>query len=273
MIRARSGTSESCPESSAGDANSLLCTTMQFPFRLASLIPFWHTSEEANPGPPKFNFTSGDDVFSPMDLVSMSKPGVGIANPAGDLLLLPIKTYNVIEVECAQINCCTGDASDALYRCCRDRHSFLLTSLGAADQQSHQFIVSDRDSVFWLDSRTIAHIVHIETEESPYEKYDLKALSLELKDSSDGDAGHLHVLDSSFIATLPTSGASDFRYLPQAQRLIFYDQISKDGYFTTYLPEEEATELEDSPPFFASMFNSLNDPDPDLYVAINLESP
>ncbi|KAG9222281.1 hypothetical protein CCMSSC00406_0006578 [Pleurotus cornucopiae] len=212
---------------------------MQFPFRLASLIPFWRSSDE--PRPPKYNFTLGDDVFSPMDLVSMSKPGTGFANPAGDLFLLPIKTYNATEVE--------------------DRYSVLLSSLGVAGQRTHELVLGERDSVFWLDSRTIAHVVHIETEESPYEQYDLKALSLDLKDSSDGDAGYLRVLSSSLIATLPTLGASDFQYLPQAQRLVFYDQISKDGYFPAYGPEEEAEQLEDPPPFFASMFERLDDSD------------
>ncbi|KAF7436247.1 hypothetical protein PC9H_003076 [Pleurotus ostreatus] len=130
---------------------------MQFPlFHLASLLPFWPPKER----PPKFNFTRGDDVFSPMDMVSMKKTGAGIANPTGDMFLLPIKTYNETEAEY--------------------QHSMLLSSLGMAVQQTHEFTLSDRDSVFWLDSRTIAHIVHIETEDYPYEKYNLKALSLDL---------------------------------------------------------------------------------------------
>ncbi|KAL4261804.1 hypothetical protein AB1N83_006458 [Pleurotus pulmonarius] len=217
---------------------------MPFPLWLASLIPFWRTSDESRP--PKYNFILGDDVFSPTDLVSMSKPRRVIANPAGDLFLLTIKTYNATEVG--------------------DRHSVLLSSLpGAAGQQTHGFVVGDRDSVFWLDSRTIGHVVHIDTEASPYEQYDLKALSLEFKDSSDDNAGHLRVLRPSLIATLPTLGASDFRYLPQARRLVFYDQISKDGYFTAYPPEEEETEqfVEDPPPFFASMFERLDGLDSD----------
>ncbi|KAF7436256.1 hypothetical protein PC9H_003085 [Pleurotus ostreatus] len=221
---------------------------MQFPFRLDYLIPFWRTSDE--PRPPKYNFTLGDDVFSPMDLVSMSKPGTAFANPAGDLFLLPIKTYNATEVD--------------------DRHSVLLSSLGAAGQHTHELVLGERDSVFWLDSRTIAHVVHIETEESPYEQYDLKALSLDLKDSSEGHTGYLRVLSSSLIATLPTLGALDFQYLPQAQRLVFYDQISKDGYFPAYGPEEEAEQLEDPPPFFGSMFERLDDSDLDSYVVREL---
>ncbi|KDQ31364.1 hypothetical protein PLEOSDRAFT_1102336 [Pleurotus ostreatus PC15] len=214
---------------------------MQFPFRLDYLIPFWRTSDELRP--PKYNFTLGDDVFSPMDLVSMSKPGTAFANPAGDLFLLPIKTYNATEVD--------------------DRHSILISSLGAAGQHTHELVLGERDSVFWLDSRTIAHVAHIETEESPYEQYDLKALSLDLKDSSEGHTGYLRVLSSSLIATLPTLGALDFQYLPQAQRLVFYDQISKDGYFPAYGPEEEAEQLEDPPPFFGSMFERLDDSDLD----------
>ncbi len=124
--------------------------------------------------------------------------------------------------------------------------------------------------MFWLDSRTIGHVVHIDAEASPHEQYDLKALSLEFEDSSDGNPGYL-VLSSSLIATLPTLGASDFRYLPQAGRLVFYDQVSKDGYFTMYPSEEEAEQLvEDPPPFFASMFERLDGLDSDSYAVHKL---
>ncbi|KDQ31372.1 hypothetical protein PLEOSDRAFT_1102342 [Pleurotus ostreatus PC15] len=207
---------------------------MQFPlFHLASLLPFWPPKER----PPKFNFTRGDDVFSPMDMVSMRKPGAGIANPTGDMFLLPIKTYNETEAEY--------------------QHSMLLSSLGMNVQQTHEFTLSDRDSVFWLDSRTIAHIVHIETEDYPYEKYNLKALSLDLKDSLDDDAGYLRVLHSSFVATLPTITGSDFRYLPQAQRLVFYDQIPEDDNFTMYRPEEAPVYFDGPPPDYTSMLTRV----------------
>lgn len=140
---------------------------------------------------------------------------------------------------------------------CRYQHSILLSSLGTIGQQTHEFTLSDRDHVFWLDSRTIAHVVHFETEEFPYEKYDLRALSLDLEDSSDGDAGYLRVLHSSFVATLPTITGSDFRYSSQAQRLVFYDQLPEDGNFTMYRPEEAPVYFDGPPPDYASMLTRV----------------
>ncbi|KAF9492064.1 hypothetical protein BDN71DRAFT_1591857 [Pleurotus eryngii] len=76
-----------------------------------------------------------------------------------------------------------------------------------AVKQTHEFTLCDRDSVFWLDSRTIAHIVHIETEEYPYEKYGSKAPSLDRKDSFDSDAGYLQEAPVYFDGPPPDYGS------------------------------------------------------------------
>lgn len=42
-----------------------------------------------------FSFKEGSDVFSPNDLVKLARPGSGVANPAGDLVLVSVSKYSV----------------------------------------------------------------------------------------------------------------------------------------------------------------------------------
>ena len=42
-----------------------------------------------------FSFKEGSDVFSPKDLVQLARPGAGVANPAGDLLIVPVSKYSL----------------------------------------------------------------------------------------------------------------------------------------------------------------------------------
>lgn len=42
----------------------------------------------------EFSFKEGPDVFTPKDLVGLSRPGTGLANDAGDLVLVPVSKYN-----------------------------------------------------------------------------------------------------------------------------------------------------------------------------------
>ena len=41
-----------------------------------------------------FAFKTGNDRFTPQDLVELPRPGAGIANPAGDLVLVSISKYS-----------------------------------------------------------------------------------------------------------------------------------------------------------------------------------
>ena len=44
-----------------------------------------------------FQWKEGDGVFSPKDLVGLGRPGVGVANDAGDLVLVPYSKYDFEE--------------------------------------------------------------------------------------------------------------------------------------------------------------------------------
>lgn len=84
---------------------------MRFPFfALAAQIPFhnspyYSTFSPIDPAPTKmdtlnsagvdpFKFREGPDVFSPKDLVELTRPGQGVANPSGDLVLVPVTKYS-----------------------------------------------------------------------------------------------------------------------------------------------------------------------------------
>ena len=44
-----------------------------------------------------FEFKTGANVFSPVDLVKLPRPGTGAANPAGDLFITPVSKYSIEE--------------------------------------------------------------------------------------------------------------------------------------------------------------------------------
>lgn len=41
-----------------------------------------------------FAFKTGADVFTPRDLVELPRPGEGVPNPVGDLVLVSVSTYS-----------------------------------------------------------------------------------------------------------------------------------------------------------------------------------
>lgn len=49
------------------------------------------------PNRPEFSFKEGADVFTPKDLVGLARPGTGLANDAGDLVLVPVSKYDFDE--------------------------------------------------------------------------------------------------------------------------------------------------------------------------------
>lgn len=44
---------------------------------------------------PDFTFRDAADLFAPKDLVELVRPGTGLANPAGDLALVPVSKYSI----------------------------------------------------------------------------------------------------------------------------------------------------------------------------------
>ncbi len=68
---------------------SILGLVSQVPLR--SETPNLNTTTMAVPD---FSFKEGPDIFSPQDLVKLARPGTGVANSAGDLLIVPVSKYS-----------------------------------------------------------------------------------------------------------------------------------------------------------------------------------
>ena len=41
-----------------------------------------------------FAFKAGNERFTPQDLIELPRPGAGVANPTGDLVLVPVSKYS-----------------------------------------------------------------------------------------------------------------------------------------------------------------------------------
>ncbi|KAJ8508456.1 hypothetical protein ONZ45_g9263 [Pleurotus djamor] len=203
---------------------------MHFPFSLTSLtsqIPFWSSSRTLTR--PTFNFTLGQDIFLPIDLVRIRIPGVASVNLAGDLFTLPVKTYN---------------ASKAEYQ-----HSVLLSSPTHKNLEA-SFPVGEQDHVFWIDSRTVAHLTYVEIDASPYSRLDLHIREV----LYDHAPPALSLRAPKLAGVLLAPGPSEFQYIPEAKRLVFYDVVLPDGSFK--FEEDEAVYLgQVMPTNFENMFH------------------
>jgi hypothetical protein len=79
---------------------------------LAAQIPFqthWQgsSSERVVQMKQEFAFKEGPDVFTPKDLVELARPGAGVANDAGDLVLIPVSKYSFENKKCVSPSCFT----------------------------------------------------------------------------------------------------------------------------------------------------------------------
>ena len=72
---------------------SLLGLTAQIPLDPPRSDP--PSTMVASYGAKDFDFKEGPNVFSPLDLVKLARPGGGAANPAGDLFIVPVSKYSL----------------------------------------------------------------------------------------------------------------------------------------------------------------------------------
>ncbi|KII90539.1 hypothetical protein PLICRDRAFT_106263 [Plicaturopsis crispa FD-325 SS-3] len=155
-----------------------------------------------------FKFKEGADVFAPKDLVELARPGAGVANDAGDLVLVPLSKYSFEESK---------------------NHKSIVIAPLDAKVQSLEIPFTDGGEAFWLDTRTIAHVV------AKDKHLDVYTLSLAL------DADSLRATDSPvLVGSFPTTTATNFRYVPAAGRLIFSDKVHPDGELAGIKPGDEA---------------------------------
>ncbi|KAH7912551.1 Alpha/Beta hydrolase protein [Hygrophoropsis aurantiaca] len=160
-----------------------------------------------------FEFKQGPNVFTPKDMLELARPGAPAPNPAGDLILVPVSKYSFNEKK----------NSKSIYVAPVD-----------ASLQPLQIPFPDGGDAFWLDSRTIAHVVESGKDEN--KKQELHALTVDFKHDS------LAAASSVLIDSFPITTAADFRYSAASGTLVFSAYVYPDGDLTKVKAQDEAYE-------------------------------
>ncbi|KAG2134271.1 alpha beta-hydrolase [Suillus cothurnatus] len=153
-----------------------------------------------------FTLSEGANVLSPQDMLTLPQPGVPLPNDIGDLAIVPISTYSF-----------------------QDRKSHnSLSVIALGDGHTYDIPLPDGGDAFWLDSRTIAHIV---TRDNIQSLYTIPISTFPLSSDLSSHAG-----------SFPITTASSFRYSPSAQRLVFSAYVYPDGLVETVKEQDTAYE-------------------------------
>ncbi|KAG9005435.1 hypothetical protein FRB93_009741 [Tulasnella sp. JGI-2019a] len=176
----------------------------------------------------QFEFKDGPDVFSPKDLIQLPRPGNGIINPGEEDLVLVSVSQHSFE---------TKKSIKTIY----------VAPL-ASTVSPIEFPIINGGEVFWLDSRTVAHIV----DESIY------AVSLEYS-APQGGSHLVHApLPPYFVGSFPSgSSPTNFKFTgskkvytegkPDVQPiLVFSAKVYPDYNLTTVTKQDEAWANRDS---------------------------
>ncbi|KAN0087536.1 Merops: S09.UPW [Tylopilus felleus] len=161
--------------------------------------PFAPASPSLTTMPAEFALKSSPDSLSPQDMLSVPRPGAPLPNPAGDLALIPVSTYSFDD---------------------RKTHKSLAITPIAAGSNPYELSLPDGGDTFWLDARTIAHVV--ETGEDN-KKQQLFVIPVTLTGNS------ISVGESILVGSFPVTTAADFRYAHSAGILVFAAYVHADG--------------------------------------------
>ncbi|KAG5648332.1 hypothetical protein DXG03_004904 [Asterophora parasitica] len=196
---------------------------MRFPLTFLGLtaqIPF-----QSSPPPPTsnemstvqdFNFRQGPDVFSPKDLIELRRPGAGVANDAGDLVLVPVSEYSLKDK--------------------KNKKSIVVAPIESTVKPL-EIELEKGGEVFWIQSRTVAHVVPAEN------GLEIYALDINFQAATEGQAGVLATPEPpTLIAKLPNKSATNFRYSTIAGHLVFSDYVYPDGNLTSVKEQDDAWE-------------------------------
>ncbi|KAK2465265.1 hypothetical protein APHAL10511_002619 [Amanita phalloides] len=149
-----------------------------------------------------FTFKQGPDIFSPKDLIELGRPGSGVANPAGDLALVPYSEYSSAEKE--------------------NKKSIHVIPIDSSATPL-QIPLPKGGDAFWLDSRAIGHAVE------GAKGTELYAVQLDFESQTGG----LNVSPPILLGHFPTKTVTNYRYSPEAGFLVFSDYAWPDGNLST----------------------------------------
>ncbi|TFK74830.1 alpha/beta-hydrolase [Pluteus cervinus] len=192
---------------------------MRFPFSLLGLstqLPLQapSTTPQGTMAPTSdFAFKEGPDVFSPRDLVSLGRPGAGVPNDAGDLVLIPYSQYSFDEK--------------------KNKKSLVIASLDS-NAEPLRIPLEKAGEAFWLNSRTIGHVVEGDKSQELY------AITLNFQ-SVDGAQTNepASASDPSLITKIPATTASNFRYVASSGYLVFSAYVYEDGNLNSTLKKDK----------------------------------
>ncbi|KAI8986222.1 alpha/beta-hydrolase [Trametes punicea] len=184
---------------------------------LASQVPLQTQLNTTSMAASDFVFEEGPHIFSPKDLVQLPRAGAGVANDAGDLVLVPVSEYSL-----------------------KDKKNSKSIHVAAVETTIVPLDIPlvNGGEAFWLDSRTLAHAV---AEGDDKDKViNLYAISLKV----DTNSASITTLPESpiLIGKFPTSTATNFRYSPKAGFLVFSDYVHADGDLKKVKENDEAWE-------------------------------
>ncbi|TFK40524.1 Alpha/Beta hydrolase protein [Crucibulum laeve] len=191
---------------------SLLGLTAQIPF-LNSPQPLTTTTMAAGDVRPDFAFKEAADIFSPKDLVGLGRPGVAVANLAGDLAVVPFSKYSFDEK--------------------KNKKSIFIVPL-ESPVKPHEFPLEKGGEAFWITPRTLAHVVEGE------DNLEIYAVDVFYNPDSLNADEQLKISTSpQLIGTIPTKTASNFRYHQRSQYLVFSDNVYADSNLTSIKEQDE----------------------------------
>ncbi|KAL0961326.1 hypothetical protein HGRIS_006284 [Hohenbuehelia grisea] len=168
-----------------------------------------------NARPNDFTFQEAADLFSPKDLVELRRPGQGVANDAGDFLMVPVSQYSLADK--------------------KNKKSLSIFSL-ASDVAPLDIPLPNGGEAFWLTGRYIAHAVPNESEK----KTDIYVFTVDFRPNEGFGGLHRSSEPPALVGSIPTTTASNFRWAHPY--LLFSDYVYPDGDLEAVKKNDEAWE-------------------------------
>jgi len=160
-----------------------------------------------------FELKTGDDVFSPKDLIELPRPAGGVANDVGDVVLVPLSKFSFKSKE--------------------NQKSIWLAALETNGPPLEIPLAKGGDA-FWLDSYTVGHVVAGEEGKGQ----ELYTISVKLEAQSLTAPG-----PPALAGTFPAgTSVSNFRYSSDGKRLVFSAYVYSDVNLTTVQKQNEEYE-------------------------------
>ncbi|KAJ7134758.1 Alpha/Beta hydrolase protein [Mycena epipterygia] len=159
-----------------------------------------------------FAFKETPDVLSPANLVELGRPGTGVANDAGDLVLVPYSKFSLED---------------------KKNNQYIFVAPLESSTEPLEIALPDGGEAFWLDHRTIGHAVKGDG------NLELYALGINFDSNFTAPwSTEAPVLIGSF----PTTTAAKFQYSLSSGVLVFTDSVYADGNLSSTKEQDAAWE-------------------------------